>query len=106
MGWSNARRRTDGTRLIQLRTDGTGSSPWTRLDDSVMWWQVLGSPGAAAYMVQMRPAQTTLAVPVQVLAANQYRTDVFVGCPELEVRVTNATANTVYMLACNAGDFE
>lgn len=103
MTWS-PQRRTGASRLYQLRTDGTGSTPWIILDPAVKWWQVLGSPSNAAYMVQVRPSSTTTPCAVQVMVLNQYRSDLFVGCPDLQVRITNAAANALYLLAVQGDD--
>lgn len=104
MGWATHNRRTYASRLIMLQTDGTGFSPWTQLDEAVKWWQVLGSPSNAAYMVQARPMNGTVAVAVQVMAANQYRSDLFAGCPDLQVRIANGPANTFYLLSVQGED--
>ena len=106
MSWS-PQRRTANSRLIQLRTDASGNSPWIILGEGVQWWQVLGSPSNAAYQIQVRPqSANTIAVAVQVVGLNVYRSDVFVGSPDLQVRVTIATPNTVYLLAVQGGDMD
>ena len=104
MGWSTHTRRTSASRLIQLNTDATGFSAWIQLDEAVKWWQVLGSPSNAAYMIQARPSTGTVAVAVQVMAQNQYRSDLFTGCPDLQIRIANGPANTFYLLAAQGDD--
>jgi len=98
--------RTSATRLVQLRTDQTGNSPWVLLDDRVKWWQILGTlaGGGTSYTIQFRIAQTTQQYVAQIVALNAFRSDLFVGCPELQVRISGAVQNQTYVLACQGDD--
>jgi hypothetical protein len=91
--------RSDASRIVQLRTDGTGISPWAILDDRVQWWQVIGVSNNATYNIQIRPAQTGITCTTQVVALNACRSDLFVGCPDLQVRIQGGQPNTLYLLA-------
>jgi hypothetical protein len=96
--------RSDATRLLQIRTDATGASGWVILDDRVKWWQVLGSSVNATYQVHARTAQTLTFVITQIVAVNTGRSDVFVGCPELQIRISNGSPNATYLVACQGDD--
>lgn len=98
--------RSQATRLVQLRTDQTGNSPWCILADTVKWWQVLGtlSGSGTSYTIQFRIAQTTQVYVAQIVALNAFRSDLFVGCPELQVRIAGAVQNQTYVLACQGDD--
>lgn len=96
--------RSDATRLLQIRTDATGASGWVILDDRVKWWQVLGSSVNANYQVHTRTAQTLTFVITQIVAVNTGRSDIFVGCPELQIRISNGSPNATYLVACQGDD--
>lgn len=103
-GWATHNRRTAASRLMEVRTDGTGFSAWMQLDEAVKWWQILGSPSNAAYMIQIRNQTGAVPAAVQVMAANQYRSDLFVGAPDIQIRIANGPANTFYFLATQGED--
>lgn len=88
------------SRLLFLTTDGTANSPWMKIPDEAMWWQIIGTPvgGGAQYNIQVRYNGTTYNT--QTVALNAYRSDLFVGCPDLWVRINGAQNNT-YLLAIN-----
>lgn len=100
--------RSNASRLVQLRTDATGNSPWCILDDRVRWWQVLGtlSGSGNSYTIQLRIAQTTQVYVAQIVALNAFRSDLFAGCPDLQVRIAGAVQNQTYLLACQGDDLE
>ncbi len=96
--------RTDATRLIEIRCDGTGTSGWIILDDRVRWWQVLGCVTNAGYRIHVRASATATFAIAQIIAVNIGRSDIFVGCPDLQIQISNAPANGVYLLACQGDD--
>ena len=98
--------RTDATRLLQIRTDGTGASGWVILDDRVQWWQCLGSSVNANYQIHTRTAQTLTFAITQLVAVNTGRSDIFVGCPDLQIRISNGSPNATYLFALQGCDIE
>jgi hypothetical protein len=38
------------------------------------------------------------------VGAAQGRSDVFVGCPDLQVRIANGAPNAIYIVACQGDD--
>jgi hypothetical protein len=96
--------RSDATRLLQIRTDATGASGWIILDDRVKWFQVLGGSVNAGYQLHTRTAQTLTFVITQLIPVNTGRSDVYVGCPELQIRISNGSPNATYLVACQGDD--
>ena len=96
--------RTPASRQVQIRTDGTGQSPWAIFDRDVKWWQVIGVSNTSTYTIQVRAPQTAIACTTQIVGAVQARSDVFVGCPELQVRITAGAPNAIYIFACQGDD--
>lgn len=74
------------------------------LDDHVQWWQCLGSSVNANYQIHTRTAQTLTFVITQIVAVNVGRSDIFVGCPELQVRISNGSPNATYLFALQGCD--
>lgn len=97
-------RRTEASRQIQLRTDGTGISPWCILDRDCKWWQIIGVSNNATYNIQVRAPQTGVACTTQIVALNACRSDLFLGCPDLQVRISGGQPNTLYILASQGDD--
>ena len=97
-------RRTDASRQVQVRTDGTGISPWVILDRDVKWWQIIGVSNNATYNIQVRAPQTGVACTTQIVGLNACRSDLFTGCPDLQVRIQGGTANSLYIMATQGDD--
>jgi hypothetical protein len=96
--------RSNATRYVEVRTDGTGASPYLQLDDRVRWWQCLGGTVNAGYQIHTRTSQTLGFAITQIVAVNVGRSDVFVGCPSLQVRISNGPVNAVYIFALQGDD--
>ena len=96
--------RSNATRYVEIRTDGTGASPYFQLDDRVRWWQCLGSTVNAGYQIHTRTSQTLGFAITQIVAVNVGRSEVFVGCPSLQVRISNGPTNAVYIFALQGSD--
>jgi len=60
----------------------------------------------AGYQIHARTAQTLSFVITQILPVNQGRSDVFVGCPELQIRISNGSPNATYLFALQGCDIE
>lgn len=97
-------RRTEASRQVQVRTDGTGISPWVVFDRDVKWWQVIGVSNNATYNIQVRAPQTGVACTTQIVALNACRSDLFAGCPDLQVRIAGGAPNALYIMACQGDD--
>jgi len=96
--------RSQATRFVEIRTDGTGASPYFQLDDRVRWWQCLGSTVNAGYQIHTRTSQSLAFAITQIVAVNVGRSDVFVGCPSLQVRISNGPVNATYIFALQGSD--
>jgi len=97
-------RRTPASRQLQLRTDTSGVSAWTIFDEGVRWWQVIAVSNTSTYRVEVRAPQTGIACTVQTVGAAQGRSEQFVGCPDLQVRIANGAPNSIYIVACQGDD--
>jgi hypothetical protein len=96
--------RTPASRQVQIRTDSAGVSPWAIFDRDVRWWMVLGCSNTASYRVEIRAPQTGIACTVHTVGAAQARSDVFIGCPDLQVRIAAGAPNAIYIVACQGDD--
>lgn len=96
--------RTPASRQVQIRTDSTGVSPWAIFDPHVRWWMVLGVSNTSSYRIEIRAPQTGVACTVHTVGAAQARSDVFVGCPDLQVRIAAGAPNAIYIVACQGDD--
>jgi hypothetical protein len=96
--------RSQATRFVEIRTDSTGASPYFQLDDRVRWWQCLGSTVNAGYQIHTRTSQSLAFAITQIVAVNVGRSDVFVGCPSLQVRISNGPVNATYIFALQGDD--
>lgn len=96
--------RTPASRQVQIRTDSTGVSPWAIFDRDVRWWMILGVSNTSTYRVEIRAPATGVACTVQTVGVTVGRSDVFVGCPDLQVRIANGAPNALYIVACQGDD--